>query len=151
MIEQFRGQYRWLSNFWFSPMDIWGLKFKTNEHYFTFSKTADPEWANRIINADTPSAAKKLGQQCPVRPNWKTLRTGVMSNGLWSKFVQNPPLLEKLVATWPTRLVEGNYWHDNFWGNCLCPKCEKIEGINALGKLLMSHRETFNTVRILNQ
>lgn len=32
-------------------------------------------------------------------------------------------------------------WHDNFWGNCTCVKCENIEGQNWLGKLLMKVRD----------
>ena len=41
-------------------------------------------------------------------------------------------------------LIEGNYWHDNYWGNCLCPKCKEIEGQNQLGKILMKVRSTLS-------
>lgn len=37
-------------------------------------------------------------------------------------------------------IVEGNYWHDNYWGNCTCDKCKNIEGQNKLGKILMKIR-----------
>lgn len=47
----------------------------------------------------------------------------------------------KLLATEDEELVEGNYWHDNFWGNCSCPKCKDIQGKNVLGTLLMEERE----------
>jgi hypothetical protein len=37
--------------------------------------------------------------------------------------------------------LEGNNWHDNTWGNCLCDKCKGIEGKNLLGNILMQVRE----------
>jgi hypothetical protein len=45
-------------------------------------------------------------------------------------------------------LIEGNWWHDNFYGSCTCNKCVN-KGENNLGKILMKIREellekTFN-------
>ena len=56
------------------------------------------------------------------------------------KFTQNQEIKEKLLATGNSILIEGNYWHDNFWGNCLCSKCKYIKGRNNLGKILMKRR-----------
>ena len=63
-----------------------------------------------------------------------------MYQGLKLKF-SDPILKEKLLATGNEKLEEGNWWHDNFWGNCYCPKCKNIEGVNKLGKLLMLLRK----------
>lgn len=41
-----------------------------------------------------------------------------------------------IVGTYPHALVEGNYWHDNIWGNCECAKCISFAGQNLLGQLL---------------
>ena len=60
--------------------------------------------------------------------------------GLRKKFA-NPELRDLLLATGDEELVEGNYWHDNEWGNCTCPRCKNIPGKNKLGKLLMQVRE----------
>ena len=46
-----------------------------------------------------------------------------------------------LLSTGDLYIEEGNYWHDNFWGNCYCKKCIEIEGINKLGKLVMEIRD----------
>jgi predicted NAD-dependent protein-ADP-ribosyltransferase YbiA (DUF1768 family) len=46
----------------------------------------------------------------------------------------NPDLQQKLIATYPEELIEGNYWHDTYWG-----VCEGV-GENHLGKLLMEIR-----------
>ena len=32
-------------------------------------------------------------------------------------------------------------WHDNYWGNCHCPKCRNIPGQNRLGIILMETRD----------
>jgi predicted NAD-dependent protein-ADP-ribosyltransferase YbiA (DUF1768 family) len=49
-------------------------------------------------------------------------------------------LKQKLVNTGEILLVEGNCWHDNFWGDCYCPKCFNRMGKNMLGRLLMKVR-----------
>jgi ribA/ribD-fused uncharacterized protein len=149
MITTFRGQYSWASNFYSAPFYVQTQLFKTSEHYFAACKTTDSNWCQWIIDAETPAKAKKYGQQCPIRPDWPQLRVGVMAQALWYKFTQNPELQNKLLETYPQHMEEGNRWHDNFWGNCICPKCANIEGKNALGLLLMAHRDTFRTMRIL--
>ena len=156
MIAEFRGAYSWASNFYWAPFYVQGSQFNTNEHFFAACKTSDPNWCNRIAAAETAAAAKKLGQQAPLRPNWLQVRIGVMANGLWYKFFQHPDLQAKLIETHPQPLVEGNWWHDNFWGNCMCgnksgnhPQCLE-EGKNVLGQLLMAHRNTFYLMRNLN-
>jgi predicted NAD-dependent protein-ADP-ribosyltransferase YbiA (DUF1768 family) len=45
-----------------------------------------------------------------------------------------------LLATGDEELIEGNTWHDNTWGNCVCQKCQDIPGRNMLGMLLMELR-----------
>lgn len=52
----------------------------------------------------------------------------------------NENLEKKLLATGDTELIEGNYWHDNFWGQCYCSRCKYIIGHNHLGKLLVKIR-----------
>jgi hypothetical protein len=52
-------------------------------------------------------------------------------------------LRKKLLATGDATLIEGNYWHDNYWGVCTCENCVSngIVGRNRLGTLLMKVRE----------
>ena len=52
-----------------------------------------------------------------------------------AKFTQNEELKEKLLATENEELVEGNTWHDTYWGVC------NRRGKNKLGKILMRIRE----------
>ena len=44
---------------------------------------------------------------------------------------------EKLIATRPAILIEGNYWNDNFWGS----DPPDGNGKNWLGKILMEERD----------
>jgi predicted NAD-dependent protein-ADP-ribosyltransferase YbiA (DUF1768 family) len=56
------------------------------------------------------------------------------------KFEQNPELAEKLIGTGYADLVEGNDWHDNYWGHCYCDNCAKIPHRNQLGLTLRAVR-----------
>ena len=56
------------------------------------------------------------------------------------KFIQNPALLKSLLDTKKHPLIEYNWWHDNYWGHCICNKCKNKEHKNTLGKLLMEFR-----------
>lgn len=51
-----------------------------------------------------------------------------------------PELAEMLESTSDAYLEEGNHWHDNRWGNCICEKCRAKEGENLLGEILMRVR-----------
>lgn len=62
-----------------------------------------------------------------------------------SKFNSNPEIAEKLIATYPETLVEGNHWHDNTWGDCSCARCRDIPGKNLLGQILMTVRDELRT------
>lgn len=134
MIDDFRGYYRWLSNFQESPITYKGKDYPTVEHAYQAAKAVDPEQAEAIRVAETPSKAKKLGGQCVMREDWDDVRLQVMEECLRLKF-QIPFLRQRLLDTCSEELVEGNLWNDTFWGVC------KGKGANMLGKLLMKIRE----------
>jgi ribA/ribD-fused uncharacterized protein len=76
-----------------------------------------------------------------ARPDWEDVKVEVMRSVLTAKFLQNPDLCQRLKATTPRRLIEGNTWHDNFWGICQCDfGCFAVLGQNRLGHLLMELR-----------
>ena len=142
MIDSFGGEYRFLSNFYPSPVRWGGIDYPTVEHAFQAQKTEIE--ATRLRIADLPLAkdAKKAGRQLPLPPNWSVRRIIVMSLLLRQKFAPGSPLAGRLLATGDEELVEGNWWHDNFWGDCRCGRPECLEpGQNELGKALMTIRE----------
>jgi len=74
-----------------------------------------------------------------LRPNWDLMKISVMRKLLEQKFSQDE-FISLLLSTKDKFIEEGNYWHDNFWGNCYCIKCKDKKGENILGKLLMDIR-----------
>ena len=145
-IDSFTGKYYFLSNFSNSYIyDEKGIEYPTVEHYFQAAKTFNTQKRQEIAAAPTPGKAKWLGRRVNLRPDWNDVKTDVMRSALRIKFSQ-PYLREKLLETGDAELIEGNWWHDNFYGDCHCEKCKNIAGENRLGKLLMEIREDLKIV-----
>jgi ribA/ribD-fused uncharacterized protein len=135
MINDFRGKYRFLSNFYPSPIsDKNGNVYPTVEHAFQACKTRDPAEQERIRQAASPGEAKKIGRSITLREGWEEIKLGVMLHCLHAKF-RNPELAAQLLATGDQELIEGNTWGDRYWGVC------NGTGENHLGRLLMQVRE----------
>lgn len=92
----------------------------------------------------TAGEAKKFGRKMEIRTDWTDeLRLQIMESLLRQKFSKtNIDLMILLIETYPLKLVEGNNWHDNFFGSCTCKKetCRDT-GKNNLGKLLEKIRD----------
>ena len=135
-IKRFRGEYRFLSNFWDAEVTHRGRTFPTVEHAYQAAKTHDPQMRMVIQDASNPGLAKKMGSDAILRPDWEDIKVGVMGELLEKKF-SIPELERKLVETYPAQLIEGNYWGDDFWG---VTDNGDGKGKNQLGKLLMKIR-----------
>ena len=136
MIDSFKGDYRWLSNF--EMCDVWyeGDCYPSSEHAFQAAKTLVKDERRSIQFADTPGKAKKLGQEVTLQKDWTPeKRIRIMRTILRNKFIYNDHLKQKLLDTGNEELVEGNTWGDTFWGVC------NGIGENNLGKLLMEIRD----------
>jgi ribA/ribD-fused uncharacterized protein len=128
-IDSFTDDHRFLSNF----------EGKV-EWIFQAMKTTDWKEQVRVLSASTPGEAKKRGRKVTLRPDWDEIRLDVMEAAVREKFSQ--PLMARLLEeTGDAELVEGNYWHDQFWGDCTCNHHYRSPGQNHLGKLLMKIRE----------
>lgn len=138
-IKSFTGKYQFLSNFYYDPAD----PLPTLEHWYQAAKTDNIDQIKIIMNAETPGLAKKYGRRVDTIDNWESLKVGIMESLLRRKFSHHP-LDWMLQQTKDAKLIEGNLWHDNFWGRCYCSKCKSIQGENILGKLLMKIRDEFN-------
>jgi len=158
MINNFKGPNDWASNFSVlqNPIMVGNLIFKTNEHFFAAHKTLIYEERVWIANQPTAREAKWAGSQkgykgrkITLRNDWQpAVQINVMKLGLTLKFILNYDMATKLINSWPKILIEGNWWHDNFWGDCYCKKCENIEGQNNLGIQLMKLRTLLMKIRI---
>lgn len=139
-IEHFRKHYYFLSNFFRSTITYKGHQFPTVEHAFQAAKCTSTADFEKILNCETPYQAKKLGLLVAIQDNWDSKRVDIMRQILKEKFCKNPHLKELLVNTGQRKIVEGNYFHDNYWGQCMCEEHRNIQGENMLGKLLMEIR-----------
>ncbi len=142
LIDDFRGEYSYLSNFYKSPVRYQGLVYPCAENAFQAAKCPDHEVRIRYTVQNNPVRAKMMGKKEKLPPNWDGLSVHVMEDILRIKF-SDPSLARLLISTGDAELVEGNRWHDNKWGKCRCDKCRNKEAQNLLGKLLMKIRQEF--------
>lgn len=133
-IVRFRGKYRFLSNFWPAEVEYEGVKYPTVEHAYQAAKSENPEYRKWVLEAEDPSAAKKLGSCVELREGWNKMRMEVMAGLVMQKFSRHPSLKALLLETEDAPLIEGNNWGDRFWGVC------NGTGENNLGKILMNTR-----------
>jgi len=144
MINVFKGVNGYLSNFYVVRISYDGLVYPSVEHAYQASKTIvrggrDP-FAIGGMNWNAASA-KWAGKNLTLRPDWEKVKLGIMLQLIRQKFTNYEDIRQKLINTDGHLLVESNYWHDDFWGNCTCIRCNKISGQNHLGKILMRVRE----------
>ena len=146
VIDSFDQEFAFLSNFYPSPITHEGVEYPTVEHAFQAAKTLDQEERERVRAAATPGTAKRLGRKVALRNDWEQIKIDLMRRLLAEKF-KDQKLRSSLLATGRAMLVEGNTWHDNFWGDCRCQRCGKRQGANMLGNLLMEVREMLKSER----
>ena len=135
MINSFKGEYAWASNFALYGFRYDNILYPSNEHFFQAMKTLVQEERVVISRATSPGIAKRMGRKVTLRKDWNSIKDEVMLYGCRQKF-KHCTIAVKLIGTYPQGLVEGNLWHDNYWGNCYCAKCTNIPGKNKLGHLL---------------
>lgn len=134
-IDVFKGKYAFLSNFFIEP---------DNTHVeaeYQSAKCIDDvqRRAFLVMPYLAPAQCKKLGKKVKLRPDWESVKLQIMEDLVMAKFADHEDLRNKLLATGDAELIEGNHWHDNFWGMCNCGRCS--DGQNHLGKILMKVRE----------
>ncbi len=149
-INSFRGRYGFLSNFYPCVIEHKGIVYPSVEHYYVALKVTGmqfidgvyytaPDLRELIARIADAGDVKKLGKRVKVRSDWDEKKLGFMEWGIREKF-KDSNLSEMLLSTDNLELIEGNNWHDNFWGSCSCHKCNN-KGENNLGKILMKIRE----------
>ena len=147
-ITSFREQYHFLSNFYQHPFEYKGLIYPNAEAAFQAQKCSSDEDRVKYTTQKNPVRAKQMGKKEPNLPaNWDEISPAIMKDILRAKF-SVPELAEKLRSTGDAYLEEGNHWHDNRWGRCICEKCSDKPKLNLLGKILMEIRDELNKTEI---
>lgn len=139
MIDGFKGQYSFLSNFCMDmkPVLLDGQPYPSVEHAYQAAKTQSRDHRKYIQLCATPGLAKRVGRKVPMDENWELgdppMKRQVMLDLVRQKFQQRG-LRVSLEATGDQELVEVNWWGDTYWGVCTGV------GENHLGKILMQVR-----------
>ena len=133
VIDSFRGDYAFLSNYYLREIDYKGKLWPSTEHAYQAEKFVDENVRDLIQAAVTPNESKKLGRSPGMRADWDDIKLEVMEAILRVKFAHQD-LAARLKATGDATLIEGNRWGDTYWGIC------KGVGENHLGELLMKLR-----------
>ena len=138
MINQFRKEYNWLSNFASVDIEFMGRVYPSVENAYMSAKSPEKVWKLFCSNPKTTAAmCKKRSKEIQIRAGWDDMKLQVMEYLLKLKFNQEP-YRTLLKETKDEYIQEGNYWNDKFWGFCL----KTNEGENHLGKLIMEIRKT---------
>lgn len=136
--ENGRTVHNWPSNFFIEPDG------SHVEGEFQAAKHEGHPWRQNILLSVSPGMSKRLGRQWKLTPaelkDWDRRKIGVMRELIWNKVCDWQEIEDSLVDTGDGDLVETNWWHDNYWGDCSCMRCHKI-GENWLGQIWMDTRE----------
>ena len=152
--------------FWNGPLSQWehsiftvdGVEYNCAEQYMMAEKArmfGDEEKLEEILEAEHPKTQKALGRS--VYPfdndvwqedsdNGRARCWNIVWSGNMAKFSQNPFLLERLVATKGTTIVEASPY-DRIWGVGMREADRRItnrenwQGRNWLGEVLTNVRE----------
>lgn len=149
MIDSFEGEYEFLSNFYvvdpplhicYNGIDSIGkgeLTANTSEVLYQAGKSKNPSTYIGLTAYASKKQGRKENMTSQETKDWNGYKKlMLMKRILHLKFDSNhPELQEKLLQTGDEEIIEGNYWHDVYWG-----VCEGV-GENHLGKLLMEIRE----------
>lgn len=102
------------------PFEIDGMTFNCAEQWMMYNKAmlfGDTEIAKKIMATESPREQKKLGRQVKGYDDtkWQAVARDVVVTGNIAKFHQHPDLLEILMMTGDTLLVEASPF-DKIWG-----------------------------------
>lgn len=129
-----------MSNYYPCEFVMNGIRYKNAEAAFQSHKV--PLEERRRFADMPPASAKRFGRNVAIPANWGEARDDVMRRVVMAKFEQNEDLKQRLLETGTQPIEEDTTsWHDNYWGNCHCPKCQNIPGQNRLGIILMETRD----------
>ena len=141
-ITRFTEKYRFLSNFYPCKVKYENILYPSSEHAYQAAKCEHPKDKRRIAHLDSAGEAKQYGRRVAMIKDFEKRKAAIMKKVVLAKFTQNKDLAEKLVATYPAKLEEGNNWGDTTWGT--------VNGVghNLLGLILMDVRKELRSSHV---
>jgi hypothetical protein len=139
------------SQWYASPFKVDGIQYNCAEQFMMHSKALmfeDYETAELIMNTPNPKIQKQLGRQVKNfnADSWNAVAKTVVYIANIAKFTHSPTLLEALLATGDTLLVEASPY-DTIWGigmgevEARKSTKEQWRGTNWLGEVLTAVRD----------
>lgn len=139
-VNEFTGQYRFLSNFWNCYILFDQQMYPSVENAYQAAKCKNIE--DRLyFRTCKSSEAKQRGKIVVMRDDWEKVKLDIMYELVKQKFSEYYQLGELLMQTFG-KLEEGNWWGDTFWGTV------NGEGQNHLGRILMRVRDELRNAAI---
>jgi hypothetical protein len=165
-ILKFRQEFSYLSNFNVlkNKIHYFGYDYISVEAGYMAQKCDDVAWKQYCStispHGNAQSEMKKAAYKVDLVKGFRDKQLKIMLDLLRLKFRNNPELANKLVATYPRMIMEGNVWNDRYWGatipkqkHCHLSDSGELEklyeefpqyfyvGQNYLGRLLMKVRD----------
>ncbi|RDJ35280.1 MAG: DUF1768 domain-containing protein [Crenarchaeota archaeon] len=125
------------------------IEYCTAEQYMMAQKAIlfqDEDQLLAIMKETDPRKQKELGKQVSnfVKSEWDSVARNVVYKGNYAKYTQNPKMLESLMKTSETLLVEASPY-DRIWGIGIDATAARAgkpwKGTNWLGEVLTKLRE----------
>lgn len=165
-ILKFRQEFSYLSNFNVlkNKIHYFGYDYISVEAGYMAQKCDDVAWKQYCStispHGNAQSEMKKAAYKVDLVKGFRDKQLKIMLDLLRLKFRNNPELANKVVATYPRMIMEGNVWNDRYWGatipkqkHCHLSDSGELEklyeefpqyfyvGQNYLGRLLMKVRD----------
>ena len=124
-----------------------GKDWPSVAHYFHAMKFSDDGYQEKILQADSPKKATRLGRSRlhKIRGDWSAVKATVMTRAVYTKCRQHQEVADLLLATEDRQIIEDNSY-DYFWG---CGRDRR--GENTYGKVLMSVRKKLREEAKVNE
>lgn len=144
-------KYGFCSQWYISPFIEDGIKYETAEHYMMYNKAKlfdDQDAMKQILEERSPAKVKQIGRQIKnfSEEKWAEHREGIVMQGNYLKFIQNPELRKELLKEKFATFVEASPT-DRVWGigftAATALKNKHLWGLNLLGKALTTIRDNF--------
>lgn len=122
-----------------------GIKISSSEALYQACKFPyNPEVQHEIINQKSPMTAKMISRKNNrlVRKDWEEIRVKIMRWCLEVKLTQNWELFSNVILLTGNKNIVEFSAKDKIWGATDIGN-GYLEGVNALGRLLMELREKF--------
>lgn len=131
------GKYFFLSNCTESLIILDGIQYYSPEAAYQSTKTIN-QTIKYLLSMDIdPFQAYQMGRSIKPFPGWKKHRLRNMLAVVKTKFDTYQNAREKLILTYPKKIIARNDWGDTYWGVC------RGTGKNFLGKILMYLRKRY--------